>query len=336
MPLVDVDAGPRHGALHGQRVLVTGANGFLGRHVVAALLDAGCAVRAAMRRPSAGAGRWPATVEICAVGDLGPETDWAAALAGVDAVVHAAAHVHVMRPGPADEATFERVNVQATQRLAQQAAAAGVRRFVFVSSIMVNGEDSGPRAFRAEDDPHPVNAYARSKLAAEALLLRSATGPAPRVAVVRPPLVYGPGVGGNFARLIRACARGWPLPLAAVDNRRSLISVWNLADFVLLLLWHPQATGRVWLVSDGEDVSTPDLLRRTAAAMGRRARLVAVPTALLNGMARFAGLVPELRRLTGTLTVDAGPARRELGWSAPLSLDAGLARTLATAAGRAR
>jgi len=336
VPPADDAPAARHAALCGRHVLVTGATGLVGRHVVAALCDAGCRVRAAVRRPPAGAARWPASVETCTVGELGPGTDWTAALAGIDAIVHAAAHVHVMRPGPDDDATFERVNVQATRRLAEQAARAGVPRLVFISSIMVNGEASGSRAFTAGDAPHPANAYARSKLAAEELLLRAATGPAPGVAIVRPPLVYGPGVGGNFARLIRACARGWPLPLAAVDNRRSLISVWNLADFVLLLLWHPQAPGRVWLASDGEHVSTPDLLRRTAAAMGRRARLVAVPTALLNGMARFVGLGPELQRLTGTLAVDAGPARRELGWSAPLSLDAGLARTLAAAAGSAR
>lgn len=336
MPPADDAAATRHAALRGHRVLVTGANGFIGRHVVAALLDAGCAVRAAVRGPSAAAGRWPSSVETCAVGALGPETDWSAALAGIEAVVHAAAHVHVMRPGPADEATFERVNVQATRQLAEQAAAAGVRRFVFISSIMVNGEDSGPHAFRAEDAPHPVNAYARSKLTAEDLLLRAAARTALGVAIVRPPLVYGPGVGGNFARLLRACARGWPLPLAAIDNRRSLISVWNLADFVLLLLWHPRAPGRVWLASDGEDVSTPELLRRTAAAMGRRARLLAVPSGLLNRVARFAGLAPELRRLTGTLTVDSGPARRELGWTGPVSLDAGLARTIAATPGRGR
>lgn len=335
MPPLDA-AGMRHASLRGRRVLVTGANGFIGRQVVAALLDAGCAVRAAVRRSSAGAGRWPVPVETCTVGDLGPQTDWSAALAGVEAVVHAAAHVHVMRPGPADEATFECVNVQATRRLAEQAATAGVGRFVFISSILVNGEDSDGRAFTAADPPHPASAYARSKLAAENLLLQGVTGPAPAVVIVRPPLVYGPGVGGNFARLLRACARGWPLPFAAIDNRRSLLSVWNLADFVLLLLYHPRAPGRIWLVSDGEDVSTPELLRRTAAAMGRRVRLLAVAPGLLNRVARLAGLAPEMRRLTGTLTVDTGPARRELGWSAPLSLDAGLARTIVAAPGSGR
>jgi nucleoside-diphosphate-sugar epimerase len=265
------------------------------------------------------------------IGELGPDTCWDAALDGVDAVVHAAAHVHVMHPGPADLAAFERVNVQGTARLAERAAAAGVRRFVCLSSIMVNGTDSGARPFQASDVPRPANAYARSKLAAEEALVAIAAGTALGVAIVRPPLVYGTGVGGNFARLLRWSRRGWPLPLASIDNRRSLVSVWNLADFILLLLWHPRATGRVWLVCDGEDVSTPELLRRSARALGRRARLVPVPAALLNLTARLVGLQSEMQRLTGSLTVDCGAALRELDWRAPLSLDAGLARTVAAA-----
>lgn len=327
MPGAESRGAERHAALRGRRVLVTGGTGFIGRQLVESLRAAGCPVRVALRRPPPAAA-WPDGVEPVTIGDLGPHTDWDAALAGVDAVVHAAAHVHVMRPGTEDLAAFERVNVQGTARLAERAAAARVRRFVFLSSIMVNGEDSGAHAFRAEDEPRPANAYARSKLDAERALRAVAARADLGLAIVRPPLVYGSGVGGNFARLLRACEAGWPLPLAGIRNRRSLISVWNLADFVLLALWHPAAAGRIWLVCDGEDVSTPELLSRAARALGRRARLVPVPAWLLAGGARLTGHAAELRRLTGSLVVDAGPALRELDWRAPLSLDAGLRRTV--------
>jgi UDP-N-acetyl-alpha-D-quinovosamine dehydrogenase len=287
----------------GRRVLVTGAAGFVGRALVPWLEASGCTVRMATRAET---------------GDIGPDTDWRPLLADTDAVVHLAARVHVMRDRAADpEREFDRVNHRATATLAAQAAATGVRRFVFLSSIKVHG-DASDHPLSASDAPAPDDAYGRSKLAAERAL--TAIGGSMTVVVLRPPLVYGPGVKGNFRAMLRAIERGWPLPLGAVANRRSLIYVDNLADAIRAALDAPPGT---YLPSDREDVSTPDLLRRTAAALGRPARLFPVPPGLLLGLAAAAGKAAAADRLTGSLTVDGALP----GWQPPVSMAEGLRAT---------
>jgi len=287
----------------GRRVLVTGAAGFVGRALVPRLEASGYAARLATRAET---------------GDIGPETDWRPLLADIDAVVHLAARVHVMRDRAADpEREFDRVNHQATATLAAQAAAAGVRRFIFLSSIKVHG-DASDHPLSASDAPAPDDAYGRSKLAAERAL--AGLGDDMTVVVLRPPLVYGPGVKGNFHAMLRAIDRGWPLPLGAIANRRSLIYVGNLADAIRAALDAPSGT---YLPSDREDVSTPELIRRTAAALGRPARLFPVPPALLRGLAGAAGKSAAADRLTGSLTVDGALP----GWQPPFSLAEGLRAT---------
>jgi nucleoside-diphosphate-sugar epimerase len=312
-------------------VLVTGVTGLVGRQVATELLARGHAVRGAVRRPVLPAERVRG-LEYVDVGDLGPATSWHEALCGVDYVVHAAAHVHVMRPTPQDHAAYVRVNVNGALALAEQAAQAGVRRLVFVSSIKVNGESTPRRPFAADDDPQPLDAFGRCKYDAEAGLLDVASRRGLGVVIVRPPLVYGPGVRGNFDRLIRLIARGVPLPFATIMNRRSLVSVWNLADLVACALVHPSASDKVWLVSDEEDVSTPELIRRIASAMQLPARLWPAPPALLRAAATVLGRRDEVLRLIGSLYVDTTLTRQGLGWRPVMSLDEGLRRTIAGAA----
>ncbi len=308
-------------------VLVTGGNGFVGSALVAALARLGRPVRPAMRAAS-GAGA-------VAVGAIGPATDWAAALAGVECVVHAAARVHVLQEAAADPlAAFREVNVAGTRRLAEQAAAAGVRRLVYLSSVKVHGERTAPGSpFAADDPPAPEDAYALSKWEAEQALAQVAAATGLEVVVVRPPLVYGPGVGGNLLRLLRLVERGWPLPLALVENRRSLVGLDNLIDLLITCLDHPAAAGKAFLVSDGVDLSTPELIRKMAAALGRRARLLPAPPALLRLAARLLGRAAEADRLLGSLQVDIAATRRLLGWSPPLAVEEGLRRTVRGRAG---
>ena len=323
-------AAERGGA--GRRVLVTGATGFVGRALLAQLAGRGWAVTAGVRTLPPAIERLPG-IDYVAVGDIGPDTDWGAALRDITHVVHAAAHVHVMRGG--DEAEFIRVNAQGTARLAGQAAASGVRRLVLLSSIKVNGESTALQPFRADDPPAPQDAYGRSKLGAEQALWQACGGSRLEGVVVRLPLVHGPGAKANVARLVRLVQRGLPLPFGSIDNRRSLLALGNLCDFVALALEHPRAPGRVWLLSDGDDLSTPQLVRHIAAALGQPARLVPCPVALLRALGRIAGRSAELARLTGSLRVDSGPARRELGWRPPLSVAEGLGATVAAAVGAA-
>ena len=307
--------------------LVTGATGFVGTHVIPALQGAGWAVRAAVR---SGAGeRLPEGVEAVVVGDLADRPDLGQALDGADAVIHLAGRAHVMRETAADaEAAFRRANVDATRHLAGQAVAAGVRRFVFLSSIKVNGERTTERPFTEADMPAPEDAYGRSKWAAEQALREIAVATGLEVVVIRPPLVYGPGVKANFLRLLGLIERGVPLPFAGLHNRRSLVGVWNLCELIATAARHPAAAGETFLVSDQHDLSTPDLVRSIAAVMGRPARLFPFPTLVLRLGARLAGQGDVVERLVGSLQVDSAKATRLLDWLPMVSVEDGLRRTV--------
>jgi len=303
-------------------VLVTGATGFVGRTLVATA-PAAIEWRAAVRSgPVPGLGPDQITV-----GSIDGQTDWSAALAGIDCVVHLAARVHVMNPTAQDRTAFESTNVFGTGHLARAAAAAGVRRFIHLSSIKVNGECTEHRAFRADDIPQPQDDYARSKLEAERRLSAVAADFGMAASIVRPPLVYGPGVRANFLRLLALAHSGLPIPLASIANARSMVSVWNLCDLICALLRHEQAMSGVFLVADGEDISTAELILRLARIMGRPARLFAFPIGALRTLAAVARRTAELNRLCNSLTIDMTQTHARLGWSPPLSLQNGLART---------
>ena len=307
------------------RVLVTGANGFVGSVLCPLLAERGYGVRVAIRgtaRPP------PAAMGSVVIGDIGARTDWAEALTGVEMVVHLAARAHQPGDGPQDAARYLETNAYGTQRLAQQAADSGVRRFIYLSSVKVNGEETRARAFGGEDPPQPEDDYGRSKWQAETLLAAVARVSGMSCAVVRSPLVYGPGVRANFLRLLQWVDRERPLPFGSVRNQRSLVSAANLCDLLARLLEHPAAAGRVWMVADGTGVSTPELIRRLARLMGRRARLLPVPVPLLRLAAALVGRGPQARRLCGSLVVDVSQTRDLLQWTPPLSVDEGLARTV--------
>ena len=248
----------------------------------------------------------------------------------VQGVVHSAARVHVMQERAADPlAEFRRSNVAGTLALARQAVSAGVRRFVFISSIKVHGEQTtAGRPFTAADAPAPADPYAISKLEAELALLELARETGLELVILRPPLVYGPGVGANFQRLIRWVRRGTPLPLGSIDNRRSLVGVHNLADLAAHSLTHPAAPGRAWLATDDEDVSTPELLRRLGAALQVPVRLMRVPVFALRAAGTLLGQGAALDRLCQSLQADIADTRRLLAWNPPETLDEGLARTV--------
>jgi len=303
------------------RVLVTGATGFVGRTLVPLLLARGHAVRAAVRRPDAAV----PGAETVAVGDIGPDTGWAEALDGVDAVVHLAARVHVMQDTAADPlAAFRAVNTAGTRRLAEAAAARGVRRFVYLSSIKAVTDESRPEPIADSTPPDPHSPYGVSKREAE-LALAGIAGLEP--VILRPPLVYGPGVAGNLRTLLRLCARRVPLPLASVRNRRSLIHVDNLADAIALCLVHPAAPGRAFVLSDGAALSTADLIRAFSAGLGVAPRLFPCPPALLKLGATLTGRMAAYDRVAGSLELDDRGIRETLGWLPPCPPASGLRAT---------
>ena len=308
-------------------ILVTGASGFVGGALVKRLASdrslngVVAPVRRKIKSP-------PQGVQYVLLGDMLPTTDWKLTLKGVDAVVHCAARVHVMNDDATDPLqAYREVNVRGTLNLARQAANAGVRRFVFVSSIKVNGESTQPgQSFTADDVPAPLDSYGVSKLEAEQGLREIEAQTSMEVVVVRPPLVYGLGVKANFASMMCWVARGIPLPLGAIQNARSIVALDNLVDILVTCVRHPAAAGQTFLVSDGEDVSTTTLLRRTAKAMGKKVFLLPVPAFVLGWGAALLGKRAVVQRLCCSLQLDINKTRQLLDWTPPVSMDEGLRR----------
>lgn len=315
-------------------VLITGSNGFVGNALCILLKTEGrnyrCAVRtqAQMENP-------------IVVGDIGSDTDWSEALNGVGTVIHTAARAHVMKDEVPDPlAEYRKVNVDGTLNLARQAAEAGVKRFIFISSIKVNGEQTFPHpgplpegegkvaCFTEQDTPAPEDAYGISKLEAEQGLQQLAEETGMEVAIIRPPLVYGPGVKGNFATLMRLVEKGLPLPLGAVHNKRSLVALDNLVDLIVTCIDHPAAANQVFLAGDGVDLSTRELLRGIAKAMDKTARLIPVPAGMLMLGATLLGKKAVAQRVLGSLQVDISKARNVLGWVPVVSVDDALKKAV--------
>jgi nucleoside-diphosphate-sugar epimerase len=306
-------------------VLITGANGFVGVELCTCLRKNGILARSAVRALDSQSGG----ADVVAIGDLSSATDWTEALRNVDRVVHLAARVHVMTDKSIDPLVeYRLVNVEGTASLARQAAAAGVRRFVYLSSIKVNGEFTEVgRPFTADDAPEPQDPYGVSKYEAEQALRQIAAETGMNVAIIRPPLVYGPGVKANFESMMRWLALGVPLPLAAVtQNRRSLVALDNLVDLIMTCLSHPAAANQTFLISDGEDLSTAGLLRRMCVALGHPARLFYLPPSMLKLGAWLVNKPGTYHRLCGSLQLDITKTRRLLDWIPPVSVDEGLRR----------
>lgn len=308
-------------------ILVTGGTGFVGAALLRQLLRDGVETATSVRGSVTAAIK---DVQYHRLDGMSSITDWSAALEGVSAVVHCAARVHVMKDSANDPLkAYREVNVEGTLNLARQAARIGVRRFVFVSSIKVNGEHTLlGHALSADDEPAPVDPYGLSKLEAEQGLLQLAAQTGMEVVIVRPPLVYGPGVKANFASMMRWVSRGVPLPLGRIHNARSMVALDNLVDLLVTCLKHPAAAGQTFLVSDGDDVSTTELLRRTARAMGKRALLLPVPASWLEMVAALLGKRAMAQRLCGSLQVNIDKTRSVLGWEPPLTLDQGLKKAV--------
>jgi len=306
-------------------VLITGAGGFIGKPLTVRAHRDGWTVRRALRHQQD-----PSCV---AIGQIDATTDWSIALKNIEVVVHLAARVHVMDSPKTDSLEkYREVNVEGTLNLARQAISAGVRRLIYLSSIKVNGETSSASTpFSATSQPAPTDAYGISKLEAENGLRELAKHSKMDVVIIRPPLVYGPGVKGNFKTMMKVVARGLPLPLASVTtNRRSLVALDNLIDLIMTCLDHSLAANQVLLVSDGEDLSTADLLARIARAMGRHERLIPLPLWLLTAVATILGKRELTDRLCGSLQVDISQTQALLRWSPPVSVEEGLSSAVAT------
>ncbi len=308
------------------KLLVTGASGFVGMGLIRYLYEMHrFQIIAALHHKVPA---FPTGVESVQVADLTAFTDWSMALAGVETVVHLAARVHVMHDlsrSPLDE--FRQVNVAGTLNLARQAAIAGVKRFIFLSSVKVNGECTLPGyPYSEQDIPAPQDPYGISKHEAEVVLRQLAKETGMAVTIIRPPLVYGFGVKANFRNLLLWLKKGIPLPLGAIHNQRSFIALDNLIDFILTCIFHPNAANQIFLVADGEDLSTPELLQRAGLALGKPVRLFPVATGLLHLGATLIGKKTMIQRLCGSLQVDISKARELLNWVPPISVDEGLRR----------
>jgi nucleoside-diphosphate-sugar epimerase len=309
------------------RVLLTGGSGFIGTSVLKTLRERGHIVRCALRRPPTSGSDDLSFI----VGELGPDADWGRALNGVDAVVHLAGLAHVMNVREGLPSEYHRINVEATRSLARAAKDAGVSRFIFMSTIKVNGEFTSDSPFTPNDKPNPTDLYSSSKLEAERILFgMPSIGPV----IIRPPLVYGPGVKGNLLRMCKLVRSRVPLPFGSIQNRRDLVHVQNVADLVNTALSHEQAPGKVFLVSDGAPVSTPQLVSAIALEMGVRARMFAAPGWALRGAFGAVGLRAEYERLSQSLELDIRGTKATLGWDPVIGLKQGVSDMVASLVGR--
>jgi len=307
------------------KVLISGATGFVGKSLIQRIAtDSPYVPIAAVRRTSA---NLQLGIDSVTVDNLSSETNWRMALSGVKVVIHAAARTHILNETSSDPlAEFRKINADGTLNLARQAAEAEVRRLVFISSIGVNGNKNS-RPFTENDSPHPVEPYAVSKLEAEVGLRQLAEETGMEMVIIRPPLVYGPNAPGNFGRLIRAVDKGFYLPLGAIHNKRSFVALDNLVDLIVTCVDHPGAGNQTFLVSDGEDLSTTELLQRLAISLDKPVRLIPVPANLLVLGATLLGKRDLLQKLCVSLQVDISKARKLLGWEPPVSVDEALLTT---------
>jgi nucleoside-diphosphate-sugar epimerase len=305
------------------KLLITGTNGFVGKSLCPELCNQGHAVLAAMRSLD----KQVVDVDKVLITSISKETDWCSALQNVEVVIHLAARVHVMNEVAVDAlAEFHKVNVEGTLNLARQAAKCGVQRFIFLSSIGVNGNNN-LKPFTDGDTQNPQNPYAVSKYEAEQGLLAIAKETGMEVVIIRPPLVYGPGVKANFASMMKWVNKNIPLPFGAIHNQRSLVALDNLVDFIIHCIDHPKAANEVFLISDGEDVSTTELLQKVAKAFGKKALLLSVPVSLMTLSAKLLGKGDVANRLFGSLQVDSSKARELLGWEPVITMDEQLNKT---------
>jgi nucleoside-diphosphate-sugar epimerase len=308
-------------------LLITGANGFVGRALISKLvIETNHLVRASVRKKII---QFPSQIEVVENMDASSNTNWTNALRDIDVVIHLLARVHVMDDKVADPLLeFRNINVNATIALANAAAKQGIKRFVFLSSVKVNGESTLHKPFSEFDVPHPQNAYAISKWEAEEALRKISKDTGMEVVIIRSPLVYGPNVKANFLKMMQYIKRGIPLPLGAIQNKRSLIGIDNLVDFIATIISHPKAANQTFLISDDEDISTTDLLRRIGKYIGKPARLIPLHPKILSFLFNILGRQDFGGRLLGSFEVDITKAKKLLAWFPPKTLDEGLRATV--------
>jgi nucleoside-diphosphate-sugar epimerase len=308
------------------KILITGANGFVGAALVLklAVIETGI-IRIAIRKPTR---IFPNNVEIFEGLDLSDNTDWTDALKNIDIVIHCAARAHLLRDSASDPlAEFRKVNTAGTLNFAQQAVLAGVKRFIFISSLGVNGAETFSKPFLADDTPLPHSPYAQSKFEAESGLIDLSHTTKMSVVIIRPPLVYGPKAPGNFGVLMRVVNRRIPLPFGRVTNKRSFVFLGNLIDLISICITHPNAANQIFLVSDDEDLSTTQLLEKMGNVFNKSTMLLPIPMFFLNTAAKLAGKTKVAQQLLGSLQVDVQKTKSLLGWSPPFSVDEGLRKT---------